>query len=195
MGFFKGMKDLKDLSDHHGGMPSIAGAFRDIGAMADDRGEREVLEAGTPAKAVVKGFPEPVPGDRFAMQIPLEVHPTGGAPYPLNYVFPSTRMKAGLMVGTEIPVKIHPSDPLRIAVQWDALKADIAATGGDMAAAMKGIQNAYGTAANEAYEAARSKTASDTPATRLKQLEDLKKAGLITDAEYAEKRAKIVGDL
>ena len=81
MGLFKGMKDLKEVSDHHGGMPSIRGAFKDIGAMADDRGEKEVMKNGVPAKAVAKGFAEPVPGDRFAMQIPLEIHPPdGGAP-------------------------------------------------------------------------------------------------------------------
>ena len=34
MGFFKGARDLKRMSDHHGGMPSIRGAFKDIGAMA-----------------------------------------------------------------------------------------------------------------------------------------------------------------
>ena len=31
MGFFKGMKDLKGLSDHHGGMPSMRQSFKDIG--------------------------------------------------------------------------------------------------------------------------------------------------------------------
>ena len=62
MGLFKGMKDLKDLSQHHGGMPSIRDSFKDIGKLADDRGEKEVLENGVAGKAVVKGFAEPVPG-------------------------------------------------------------------------------------------------------------------------------------
>ena len=41
MGLFKGMKDMKDavagakeLGDHHGGMPSISGAFKDIKALS-----------------------------------------------------------------------------------------------------------------------------------------------------------------
>ena len=46
MGLFKGMKDLKDLSQHHGGMPSIRDSFKDIGKLADDRGEKEVLKNG-----------------------------------------------------------------------------------------------------------------------------------------------------
>ena len=75
MGFFKdarkGMKDAKELGDYHGGMPSMRGAFKDISAMADDHGDGEVLKTGTPAKGVVKGFPEPLPCDRFAMHIPI----------------------------------------------------------------------------------------------------------------------------
>ena len=62
MGFLKGMRDLQDLSQHHGGMPSIRGAFSDIGKLADDRGQNEVLKKGVPAKGFVKGFPEQVPG-------------------------------------------------------------------------------------------------------------------------------------
>ena len=41
----------------------------------------------------------------------------------MNYVFPTTRMKAAVTVGMEIPVKVHPDDPSRIAVQWDAQQA------------------------------------------------------------------------
>src|SRR5919202_1664739 len=104
MGLFKGMKDLKALADDHGGMPSMKSAFKDIAAVADDRGEREILKKGTPAKAVAKGFTQPVPGDRFALQIPLEIHPPAGEPYEINYVF--------------------------TAVQWDAQQAGIAAAGG-----------------------------------------------------------------
>src|SRR3954454_20914720 len=129
MGLFKGIRDVKRMSDHHGGMPSIRGAFKDIGAMADDRGEHEVLKNGIPAKAVVKGFAEPVPGDKFAMHIPLEIHPPEGAPYQIDYLFPTTRMKAAITIGMEVPVKVLPDDPQRVAVQWDAQQAEIAAAG------------------------------------------------------------------
>src|SRR2546423_5936623 len=144
MGFMKDMKNLKKLGDHHGGMPSWKQAMSDVRAVADDRGEAEVRKDGTPAKAVIKGFATPVPDDRFAMQIPLEVHPAEGSPYPVDYVFPSARMKAALSVGMEVPVKVHPEDPQRIAVQWDAQQAAIAAAGGDMAAVQAGLQETYG---------------------------------------------------
>jgi hypothetical protein len=193
MGLFKGIKDLKDVSQHHGGMPSIRQSFKDIGAMADDRGEREVLSKGTPARAVSKGFPEPVPGDRFAMKILLEVHPPGGAPYEVNYVFPSVRMTAPLSVGMEVPVKIHPEDPSRIAVQWDAQQAGIAAAGGDMAAVTAGLQGAYAGSADAAMREAQAKAAADDPAARLKKLSDMRDAGLITPEEFEAKKADILG--
>ena len=201
MGFFKDMKGLKELGDHHGGMPSMKSAFQDIRAVADDRGEKEVLEKGVPAKAICKGFATPVQDDKFAMQIPLEVHPPdGGAPYELNYVFTAARMKAALSVGMEIPIKVLPDDPSRIAVQWDAQKASIAAAGGDMAAVTAGLQETYGGAADAAYRQAKAGGApaaggNDDAAARLSQLGKLREDGLIDDSEYEAKKAEILKDL
>ena len=91
-------------------MPSIRGAFTDIRQLADDRGEGEMLKNGIPAKDVVKGFPEPVPGDRFAMHIPIEVQPARAASaYEVDYLFPSARMTAAVVAGMEIPIKIIPT--------------------------------------------------------------------------------------
>jgi hypothetical protein len=194
MGFLKGMRDLKGVSDHHGGMPSIRQSFKDIGAAVDDRGEREVMKKGTPAKAVAKGFAEPVPGDRFAMQILLEVHPPSGAPYEVQYIFPATRMKAAITVGMEIPVKIHPEDPNRIAVQWDAQQASIAAAGGDMAAVTGGLQSTYGNAADQAMRDAQAKSQADDPATKIKKLGEMRDAGLITNEEFEEKKKQLLED-
>ena len=195
MGLFKGIRDVKRMSDHHGGMPSIRESFKDIGAMADDRGEHEVLEKGTPAKAVAKGFAEPVPGDKFAMHIPLEVHPPSGAPYNVDYVFPTTRMKAAVSVGMEIPIKIHPEDPNRIAVQWDAQQGSIAAAGGDMAAVTQGLQQTYGGVADAAMREAKAKQAAEDPTTKLKKLGEMRDAGLISTEEFKAKKAELLRDL
>ena len=211
MGFFKDMKDLKKLGDHHGGMPSMKSAMQDVRGVADDRGENEVMAKGIPAKAICKGFATPVPDDRFAMQIPLEVHPPdGGAPYAVNYVFPTARMKAAISVGMEIPVKVLPDDPQRIAVQWDAQKASIAAAGGDMAAVTAGLQETYGGVADAAFRAqtggappvpgapaapAQPAGGGDDAATRLNQLGKLREQGLIDDTEYEAKKAEILKDL
>jgi hypothetical protein len=195
MGFFKDMKNIKKLGDHHGGMPSMKQAWGDMRAVADDRGEGEILEKGIAAKAICKGFAQPVPNDKFAMQIPLEVHPPNGAPYDLNYVFPSARMKAAVSVGMEVPVKIHPDDPSRIAVQWDAQQANIAAAGGDMAAVMGGMQQTYGGAADAAMRQAQAGGGKEDAATRLKKLGELREQGLLTDDEYEAKKAEVLKEL
>jgi len=204
MGFFKdarkGMKDAKDLGNYHGGMPSMRGAFKDISALADDRGEGEILKNGIPAKGVVKGFTEPVQGDRFAMHIPIEVHPPEGEPYVVDHVFSSARMKAAVSVGMEIPIKIHPNDPNKIAVQWDAQKASIAAAGGDMAAVQQGLTNTYSGAADAAMRQAMANQqagagAKEDPAERLKKLGELKESGVLSDEEFETKKAEILKEL
>jgi hypothetical protein len=203
MGFFKTVKDVKALGDHHGGMPSMRDAYRDISSMADDRGEGEILKKGTPTKAVVQGFATPVPDDRFSMEIPLDVYPPeGGDPYRLSYRFPTTRMKAALSVGMEIPIKVDPGDPTRIAVQWDAQKASIAAAGGDYAAVTQGLAATYGGVADQAMRgqaggsaaapAAAAPAATTDPLEKIGQLAKLRDAGAITDAEFEAKKAELL---
>jgi hypothetical protein len=208
MGLFKDAKDAikgaKELGDYHGGMPSMSSAFKDIAAVTDDKGQNEILENGTPAKAVALGFATPHPTEKFAMQIELEIHPSDADPYQVTYVYPSARQKAALSAGMEVPVKISADDPMLVAVQWDALKGSIAASGGEMNAVMQGLQNTYsGTAdaAGRAYLAGReagaaeAKPATDDPTERLKKLTQMKDAGLINDEEFATKKAEILADL
>lgn len=218
MGIFKdafgAIKGAKELGDYHGGMPSMKGSFKDIKALSDDRGQNEILKSGTPAKAVALGFATVSPTEKFAMQIELEIHPTGGEPYKVTYVYPSARQKTPLSVGMEVPVKISVDDPMQVAVQWDALKGSIAASGGDMNAVMQGLQNTYsGTAdaAGRAYLAGREAgqaeggaaaapaappaPAADDPTERLKKLTQMRDAGLINAVEFESKKKEILADL
>ena len=198
---FNAIKGAKELGDYHGGTPSMKGSFKDIVALSDDKGQGEILKHGTPTKARVLGFPMQV--DKFSMGVELDVFPpAGGDPYKVQYVFPTARMKTMLSVGMEVPVKVMDDDPNAVAVQWDALKGSIAASGGDMAVAMQGIQNTYaGTAdaAGRAYlaeqEEAKAKADANDPAERLKKLSQLKEAGLVNDEEFEAKKAEILSDL
>jgi len=207
MGIFKdgfgAIKGAKELGDYHGGMPSMKSSFKDIKALTDDQGQGEILKHGTPTKARVLGFPMQV--DKFSMGVELDVFPpAGGDPYKVQYVFATARMKTMLSIGMEVPVKVMDDDPNAVAVQWDALKGSIAASGGDMAVAMQGIQNTYsGTAdaagrqylAEQAAKESEAKAAADDPAERLKKLSQLKDAGLVTDEEFETKKAEILSDL
>jgi len=226
MGLFKDLKNMKDTAAEHGGMPSWKEARADMSAVFDDRGEREILKTGTAAMAKVAGMMMPVQGDRFAMQVPLEIHPPEGAPYTIQYVFTASRMQAPLSPGLEVPVKISKDDPQHVAVQWDAQKAAVAAAGGAMNAAMQGLAS-FGSNENRAQMMADSMAAGGVdpslmnmqgiPGTppiaaapaapaaagnpvidaqaRLKQLEELKSGGLISDEEYQQKRTAILADL
>lgn len=199
MGFFKdakkGIQGANELGQYHGGMPSVRGAFKDIAAVTDDRGQGEVLEKGIPAKGVAKSFAEMIPGDRFGMHILMEIHPPNGTPYDVDVQFATARMKAAVTVGMELPVKIHPDDPQRVAIQWDAQQANIAAQGGDMNAVMTGMQNAYGNVADTAYQQQRAKDASEDPVSKLEKLKQMRDAGLITDAEYDAKKSEVLGQM
>jgi hypothetical protein len=214
MGLFKGIKDvvqternLKEAAAEHGGVPTIGDTYRDIRGAFDDRGERAILQTGVAAKAIVRGFPQQIPGDRFAMQIPLEIHPPQGQPYTIDYVFPTVRMQAALSPGMEVPVKVDPDNPQDVAVQWDAQKAAIAAAGGSTAAVMDGLSQTYGGAANAAMEQAmknlRDGTQGALPPTtfapdlqsRIEQLDRLKAGGLIDEAQYKAKKQKLIDQL
>jgi Short C-terminal domain len=208
LGFFKDMKNIRESAAERGGMPGFGDAERDISKLYDDRGEREILANGITAKAVVKGTAMPVQGDRFALQIPLEVHPPEGEPYPIDYVFPVVRMQAPLILGMEVPVKISADDPKHVAVQWDAEKAEIAAAGGGLAAAEAGFAGNYAETAKatmaqamQQYQAGAATPAPPAPPVdadpkaRLEKLDELKTAGLIDDAEYEAKKQQIIDAL
>jgi hypothetical protein len=207
VGFFKDMKNARELGAEHGGMPSMREGLRDARKVFDDNGEREILETGFPAKAVVKGMLGQAPGNRMAMRVPLEIYPGEGEPYMVDYVFPAPRMLAPLSVGMDVPVKVSRDDRQRVAVQWDALKAAVAAEGGAMAAATKGLDAAsggrYSQMGGGSYTPGTEwkmpempeMPSGETPQTRLVKLEELKSAGLIDAAEYQTKRQQIIDEI
>jgi hypothetical protein len=154
VGIFKTFRDMKATAAEHGGMPNLRDSYTDMSQIFDDRGEREFLKSGITAMGIVRGFVTPIPGDRFAMSVPIEVHPPEGAPYTIDYVFPTVRMQTAIAAGMEVPIKISKDDPTKIAGQWDAQKAQIAAAGGSRAAMMGGLSSTYGPATQAAMDQA-----------------------------------------
>ena len=86
----------------------------------------------------------------------------------------------------EIPVKLLPDQPERVAVQWDAQQASIAAAGGDMAAVTSGLQATYGSAADAAMRQAQANAAAEDPATKIEKLGQMRDSGLITPEEFED---------
>ena len=195
MGFFKAMKGAKELGDYHGGMPRMRDAFKTMEAVSDDRGQGEILKHGLPTKATVRGFTTPVPSDPFALQVPLDVEPPqGGTPYRVDYVFPAARMKAAISMGMVVPVKVDPNDPMKIAVQWDAQQAELAAAGGTLAAAEAGIYGAYAPTLQNAVPGV-PLGEQKSPAEKIRELAGLRDAGAITESEFESKKAELLGQI
>jgi hypothetical protein len=167
-------------------------AFKAMEAVSDDRGQAALLKNGIPTKATVQGFTMPVPGDPFAMQIPLDVEPPeGGTPYRVNYVFPAARMKAAISSGMVVPVKVDPADPMNIVVQWDVQKAELAAAGGDLAAVQSALFGSYAGAAQTAVPGV-PMSEQKSPIEKIRELAELRDAGAITEEEFQSKKAELL---
>ena len=104
-------------------MPSVKGSFQDIKALTDDRGQNEILQSGAAAKAIVLGFATPSPTEKFAMQIELEIHPSGRRRVPGDVRVSVGPPEDAAVCGHGSAGEDRASDPNQVAVQWDALKA------------------------------------------------------------------------
>src|SRR5919106_754222 len=106
------------------------------------RQQQKLLETGMPARAVVKEFREQWGTDDDALvtkqsvrwgnsQMTLEVRPEGGAPYDWSGEM-WVRVKhynelPGEFVGSDLPVKVDPVDPQKVAVDWEAAASEAGA--------------------------------------------------------------------
>jgi hypothetical protein len=87
---------------------------------AQQAGSGEALTEGLPATAVVRGMGTPARGAAwFNLTLDLEVRPATREPYRVanEYMVPAS---AQLHEGAELRVRVHPDDPAKIAIDWDA---------------------------------------------------------------------------
>jgi hypothetical protein len=78
-----------------------------------------VLAEGTPATAIIREIGTPARGAAwFNLMLDLEVRPAVGRPYRVanEYLVPAV---ARLEPGVELPVRVAPDDPAKIAIDWD----------------------------------------------------------------------------
>ena len=205
MGLFKGMKDLAQLTkqgkelqrqqqEEAGYKPGFGGQMQQMGDMigqanemlsdiTDSQGERaQILQNGIAGQGVVVAHGTPERGAQwFNMDIDLEVHVSGRQPYRVNNMY---MVPAGATIGqgVTLPIKVDPNDPAKIAIDWDS--AQRAPERGE-------VRSADGSGFTPAPAPAQ-EGGGDSVA-ELERLAKLRDSGALTDAEFEQQKAKILG--
>jgi hypothetical protein len=206
MGLFKSMKDLGNLTkeakklqnqqqQEAGFEPGMKGQFQQMGSMISQANEQvaeltgqsgdrnRILAEGLPGQGVIVAHGTPERGATwFNLDIDMEVHVSGRQPYRVNnqYMVPAS---ATLGTGVTLPVKVDPNDPAKIAIDWDSAekppeRGEVRSIGG------AGFTPAPVPAAPEG--------GGDTVA-ELERLAKLRDSGALTDSEFEQQKAKILG--
>jgi putative oligomerization/nucleic acid binding protein len=204
MGLFKSMKDLagvtkqaKQLQEQQqrdaGYSPGMGGAMsqmgdmlaqanQQLGELTDQSGDRSrVLVEGIAGQGVVVGHGVPARGAQwFNMDIELEVHVSGRQPYRVNndYLVPAS---ASIGPGVTLPIKVDPNDPSKVAIDWDAAQR----------APGHGEVRPVGDSGFAPAPA--SSPGGEDHIAELERLAKLRDSGALTDAEFEQQKAKILG--
>jgi hypothetical protein len=202
------MKDMANLTkqakqlqrqqqEQAGYKPGFGGQMQQMGDMlgqaneqlqelTEQGGEREqILANGISGQGVIVGMGTPERGAQwFNMNLDLEVHVSGRAPYRVNneYLVPAS---AQLGQGVTLPIKVDPNDPAKIAIDWNAAPRPPAegevrpAGAGTVTPAPAPTQPSPGDAGDSVAQ--------------LERLAKLRDAGALTEAEFEQQKARILG--
>jgi hypothetical protein len=205
MGLFKGMKDLAGVTkqakemqaqqqEQAGYKPGMAGQFQQMGDMLSQANEQlaelneqsgqtdGLLQTGIKAEGVIVAHGTPARGASwFNLDIDMEVHVPGRQAYRVNnqYMVPAS---ATLGPGVKLPLKVDANDPAKIAIDWNAAPqmaapGEVRPVGGDGFAPAPSSAPAGG---------------ADSVA-ELERLVKLRDSGALTDAEFEQQKARILG--
>jgi hypothetical protein len=118
----------------------------------------------------------------FNCDIDMEVHVSGREAYRVNnqYMVPAS---ATLGPGIALPIKVDPNDKAKIAIDWDS--AGTAPQRGE-------VRPATG-AAPATGAMGQAPAAPADPVAELERLAKLRDSGALTDAEFEQQKAKILG--
>jgi Short C-terminal domain len=209
MGLFKSMKDIKDLTkqgkelqrqqqEQAGYAPGMKGQFSQMGDMLSQANEQladitdqssdsnRLLAVGTPGEGVIISHSPLEPGAQWQnADIDMEIHVSGRDPYQVNnqYMVPAG---ATLGAGVRLPLKVDPADPAKIAIDWNSAQ---------QAPARGAVRPAGSGAAPAAAPAPTPTPASGggDAVAELERLAKLKESGALTDSEFEQQKAKILG--
>jgi hypothetical protein len=203
VGLFKSMKDLSSLTkeakqlqrqqqEEAGYKPGFGGQMQQMGDMisqaneqladlTDSSGERaQVLANGLAGQGVVVAHGTPERGAQwFNTDIDLEVHVSGRRPYRVNnqYMVPAG---ATLGEGVTLPIRVDPNDPSKIAIDWESAQR----------APGRGEVRPVG---DSGFAPAPAPPSGGDHIAELERLAKLRDSGALTDAEFEQQKAKILG--
>jgi hypothetical protein len=203
MGLFKGMKDMASVTkqakqmqeqqqQQAGYKKGMAGQFQQMGDMLgqaneqlaelneQQSGKSGLLESGISGEGVIVSHGVPARGAQwFNLDIDMEVHVSGKAPYRVNnqYMVPAG---ATLGPGVKLPIKVDPEDSAKIAIDWNS--AGQAPERGEVRVSdgAGGFKPASGGSGDKVAD--------------LERLAKLKESGALSDAEFEQEKAKILGN-
>ena len=206
MGLFKSMKDLADVTKtakqmqdqqqrDAGYKPGLGGSMAQMGDMlgqaneqlkelSGESGDRDRLLAdGIAGEGVIISHGVPARGAQwFNMDIDMEIHVPGRTAYQINnqYMVPNG---ATLGPGVKLPIRVDPEDQTKIAIDWD---------GAGSAPARGEVRPASGATDPGATPTATPSSGGDSVA-ELERLVKLRDSGALTDAEFEQQKARILG--
>jgi len=207
VGLFKSMKDMasvtkdakklqKQQQQDAGYKPGMGGMVEQMGDMmgqaseqmkelTEQGGDRDrILAEGIAGEGVIIAHGVPARGAQwFNLDIDMEIHVSGKAPYQVanQYLVPAG---ATLGAGVRLPVKVDANDPAKIAIDWDSAQK---------APARGEVRSAGGAAAPSGAPAQTPSAGGGDPVAELERLAKLKESGALTDAEFEQQKAKILG--
>ena len=206
MGLFKSMKDLSSLTKQAkqlqnqqqaemGYKPGFAGQMQQMGdlisqgneqlaELTGNQGERgQILAEGIAGTATIVGMGTPARGAQwFNLDLDLEVNVPGRQAYRVanSFMVPAA---ASLGPGVALPVKVDQNDPAKIAIDWDSAPA---------APAAGEVRPVAGSGGFAPVPPASAGGGGDSLA-ELERLAKLRDSGALTDAEFEQQKAKILG--
>lgn len=202
MGLFKSLRDLarltkqaKKLQEQNqqasGYQPGLGGMMSQMGDMvagattqiddllAQQADQGRLLTEGIAAEAVIVGMGTPARGaQQYNLDIDLEVHVPGRPPYRVanSYLVPAA---VPIGPGVRLPVRVDRSDQSKIAIDWQS--AGQAPARGDIRPAAP------------APPSPANAPSADDIVLRMERLARLRDSGALTQAEFEEQKARVLG--
>jgi hypothetical protein len=207
MGLFKSMKDLSGLTkqakqlqrqqqEEAGYRPGFGGQMQQMGDMlsqaneqladlAGTQGERgRILAEGIAGTATIVAMGTPARGAQwFNLDLDLEVSVPGRQAYRVanTYMVPAS---ASLGQGVTLPVKVDHEDSSKVAIDWDSAQQ------GPAAGEVRPVAGSGGFAPAPAPSPS---GGGEDQIAQLERLAKLRDSGALTDAEFEQQKAKILG--